>query len=1604
MPSSREILWRLGVDSSDFKSALQDLAGLLSGVQDDQEKDREKERRALEDYSDSIKQIASQLSTISDQTNKQLQSAQGIANSYRELLAHVQARLDQETKIADQMDRQKQSTAGGPRPAKTAGPVQGGSSASNASVPEWMAATAKLRADIAQEVVGTGQVATERQRIINLIDLELAGLKVKDALTKGELADLKRATLERERQTDAIQTGGKIGVTQGTREALRGVGGAAMQGFGQVASAAVGGESGAVISGLMGGLAGGGIVAGIQLATDALSKFVSEIRNLVNESDRMANIESSFKNLASAIGAVPTSLLNQFKESTDGLVGSTTLMSQANSVLLQGLPFTGKEINNLVGSVTTLARLQGKDVTESFADVTRALSSGRLSMLAYRVGLDETAQIELRRAQTLPEEIRRQTEYNIIMEASARQTAKMGDVQETLGTKLTKASTAWEDFEADLATAISKSEGAKALGDAIIDMVTRITSSDGIPRAVQSFNELISSIQKVYSWKDKLLGPHEDTQDLMKEGRVGIHGLIDQSQPGQLPLASATRSRQTRLTPMMSASQGPQQQVRYFDEEKKLVEESAQIQIQAIQRVYNARKMALDMASAVEKQAYSQGKITLQDYVDFQKQQVDQEYQNTVERITKENQAKQAGYRKDIEAAAAPQAVGGLGLTGSALAKATEVTRKQEQVSNAQADTQRQQAAIKRNEDLQKVDQSFAADKFAATQTELQKQFDISKSFRDQDRASLEENFKEGLVSAQDYLNQRMAFIQQEYEASIKLNQDEHVAKAQGFQSDAELAAKDSKAFIESQKERQNLTLNSYDIQEKAAEEYYSKVRSMLRAQLAVAGASTQGTGIYTGDQTAIIQATISEIKQQVSEEEKLIALLDQTNELWIEGQQKIASNREELIKLNAELIKSRDLLTPLGGALSRFGTALGVASGPGTKYITGAAQGLSQVGGMLSTLGGVQTSTETRAAADTAASGPKAFAEAITNIAVPSIQSLAAAIAGFISALPGGGGGSGQEGVGGFALPAAGVIGQMIPGAAGGGGGGSSVGGPLGTIITDVKRAFAPFSDTTVTAAKRISSFSDALENSIGSIAGFVKVMSGQQGTLGGAISGASQGQGLGSGVGGMFGKLAGSIGGAIGGFVGAIIGVFSAKALAKTQAIAQKIQDSFNNVIQSLNVGTTNLSSAIQQAQALQQQAIAQLSGQKGGQNELNQMLPQFEQTINQLQAQQAKLLATFDQTTQILDAPQPFQQYLSQFQQIIAQYQQYIDAGGNVAEANDNLAQSFNNLRISSSQQLLQNEQDAISNAINYNDLLVQQQQLVMNTNQQIENVMAQGSVTRQAPTAMTKGLQIAEIQTQYQLQAQNLNEQINVAQYRYQIEQKIYGLASTRVGLEMELAQVQEGQVNQTVLQETALQSVMAMLNNSSGAIAGVSNAVSSSTNSAAQLVGAMNAILSALGINVGTAYGQQVQQLLEQILAGIPGLNPPMTVNNLFGQPVQGNVPIPSFDEGGLVQQDQLAMVHAGETVVPVKGGSNFASAMAPSLSAWAATAASVLANETQILNVAQQRLQIELQIYQLRAQELGLMGGAGPGSTSSTLLKAFLTRGQQGIGGFSGGS
>lgn len=605
-----------------------------------------------------------------------------------------------------------------------------------------------------------------------------------------------------------------------------------------------------------------------------------------------------------------------------------------------------------------------------------------------------------------------------------------------------------------------------------------------------------------------------------------------------------------------------------------------------------------------------------------------------------------------------------------------------------------------------------------------------------------------------------------------------------------------------------------YQPQQKAIED-------QLQAQKDI-GPSSQGKNADGKSQDELQQDLLKNLDAQKTALESAIQLAQPYSEQWYSIYENIERVYEAQVKYNEELQKSHDLAKPIGEAFgtigtgissvfhSNFGQNLGSVISQGSKSLGESNQRRSILfGNSQVQKDPAQLKLEQQATSlfDAAGSSAKTLVSPFGNLAQAAAKATAA-----LNAMGGRGSRSGgppdigdtSESLD-LGSPALGEI-PTAPAYSGS----SNIFSRLGSSLSrSFKGMFgkgggsdSDNSDSSQ-ASTGLQQFTNKLQAAVTSVTDFVSSITNAKSALAGVASGGLSGASTGN-------TFGGPIGAAIGAGIGAVLGGIVGQKENEVKNNINDLETSQKQIMQTYSENTNNLQQTITQMAGLIAQAQAEQASSKKGGSQYQDLIQQYNQQLVQLQIQQAQILHQFNEQLAVLSAPTGMQQYLTTLQQIVEQYNQFAGAAQNatdLANANQFLTLSLQQYTVQMAQQFGQEETSAINDALQLNTLLQQRVQYMAQINDQIRGVLTQGVLTRTATFAQTKGQQVEQIEYQYNLQMDQMNLQISVDQNKVDAETQVFNLATTRIGLETELIQLQNAQTAYSMNQISAMKDLL-----------------------------------------------------------------------------------------------------------------------------------------------------------------------------------------------------
>jgi hypothetical protein len=1255
-----------------------------------------------------------------------------------------------------------------------------------------------IKTAVQQQILQTAEA--RKQAVLQSNAVRMAQDQVRLEQQKLRLAEQQRSIHERHLRS---QAGGDKGGGGGI--------------LGSVAGAIFGGGP---IGMIAGGVAGGEILTkSFEMIAEKLREVVKE---MINATGSAGQLREQFEKLAVRAGVGPEDFLNKLRVATRGLVeDNTQLIRVANQFMSGPLKLQPSQIEHLMGVTVALARAtaRGPDSVETAMQaLSRTAITGRVQMLAMSAGLTGLRQELQGVGRGMNAVAKEQVQLAVVTDAMMRRYAEVGTPLTTLKDLFSQVKMVEGAFIEDTAYSVTHT---KSLSDGIgnlsawlmkvtpqiLDFASSIGEKLGnaITRAeplvkglynlfkdtVDALNKLINALDSAGDSLVKFGAKTDQTKEKFTLFRGYIYAMtkvVNGFDVAVQAAASSVELLQTIISKPAKASEalekwkkdlqeiGSNYRKTSKDAEHKIfgAPDSGQVDVGSagksnlptqddinvarqkamLELAIKTDKIKAEMAleeekinieKAKNKELYDAGLETLEQYLAKERTLIAAQHKVKLDEIDAIKRAKLDELALESKGMTYQDSEGKK-ITVPGMAPALVTLRQNKIIQEAATSTA--QENLRNTTAGFGPDKEKQADQVAAYRTFQEAMVKIA-SEGVQDRIKLlEEEYKEGIVDADDYLKQKETLINDELKATQDGLQLKREAAKKNAAEEAKLDAEDIEAQRKANEQLSQLDMKRFAIRAQYADKLYNDQKKELETRVSIAAGDTSGGSISeqrttTGQLRELAMQHIVNLNQQMNDPN-----LQAGSDAWKTIKEQIQLATLALQKYTHELNQMHNISGPLGGI---FGAASGVL---------GAIPRSKTASSWSETFGNMQQSSSNLGKFSDAANAP-------------------------------------------------------------------GVGGGMG-LVDNLEKSFTKLFKSTDPLADRLDKFGKGLSGVISGVMGVIQGVTsgktGAQGALGGASAGAQFGQQFSAVP--VIGPFAGLIGGVAGGVMG---GIFGSKEKQLQQDI-HKVTTQLNSIVADLQAGTISMSQALQDLRHERQAAIALLQqgsvGKKGGKgggkggkkgyqpSQAQAVIQQIDSQITQLVDQQATVLQSLTTSLMQLSNPLQYQDYLQSLDQIIQKYQQFASAAqGNaqmMGEANQYLNDSLNQYVVTLSQQLNQAQQTAINDALTLINLEYQRQQIINQEAQQEYDILTQGVITRQRTNAMTKGQEIGVLRYQRDMQLQQINEQISLQQYKVATETQIFGLATTRIGLETQLLEAQTAQAQFQMQQVMALSQVVSAL--------------------------------------------------------------------------------------------------------------------------------------------------------------------------------------------------
>jgi hypothetical protein len=356
---------------------------------------------------------------------------------------------------------------------------------------------------------------------------------------------------------------------------------------------------------------------------------------------------------------------------------------------------------------------------------------------------------------------------------------------------------------------------------------------------------------------------------------------------------------------------------------RKLADQRKQIEMTMAQLHLDQLKQRIAAEEDALKNQYDEGIISLKQYVTSEKSVKDEEFNAEMTRLRTDKQAQLTSIQ----------------VRTKATIDGVEYEIENEQIAAnlrtmviEKSKVKETELITKHNKEIYTLNRQQINDEQAAYRTLQNDLAKLAKEGVDDRRKTLEGEFKEGFVGADDYIAQRKTLIQEELDATYQGLELKKVAAKNNLEEQQKLFGEEVEARRKADNEMRDLDLHRDDISTQYLQTHYDKTKKFLDMEATISKGRIGPT--QSQDQFAISTTLLDVTTQYISKLEQQRFLVESGSTDWMNITEHIAQATEEQQKLNLELIQARDISKPLSGIFGSLGGLFSQFKGTGAKAV----------------------------------------------------------------------------------------------------------------------------------------------------------------------------------------------------------------------------------------------------------------------------------------------------------------------------------------------------------------------------------------------------------------------------------------------------------------------------------------------------------------------------------------------------------------------------------------------------------------------------------------------------------------------------------------------
>jgi hypothetical protein len=279
------------------------------------------------------------------------------------------------------------------------------------------------------------------------------------------------------------------------------------------------------------------VVAGFLAAGKAVASF---LLNMAKEASDVLELKMAYEGLSKSVGW-HESTLKSLRHETEGLIGSTDLLKNANRVMASGVKITSDQYVELVGNVFRLAKAAHVDGAQAINILTDALIRGNARgfqtvgiAINVKDAISEMAAASGQSTNTLENTAKRQAFYNELLQQTSAAVAKLPADYISIKDALERGELAWKGWFSAVGQAAGRSAVLQELLKKMAEWLWKIEDSrGGLEQTTVVINGLILSLlngaatlAQLASYVGYLLSPFWAGVKTLAEGILATLGAL----------------------------------------------------------------------------------------------------------------------------------------------------------------------------------------------------------------------------------------------------------------------------------------------------------------------------------------------------------------------------------------------------------------------------------------------------------------------------------------------------------------------------------------------------------------------------------------------------------------------------------------------------------------------------------------------------------------------------------------------------------------------------------------------------------------------------------------------------------------------------------------------------------------------------------------------------------------------------------------------------------------------------------------------------------------------------------------------------------------------